>query len=192
MVGGLYGATPTNTVFYTTVDPDSGAVSGWRTGAAYPETVARLAAISYKAGGRDYLLVVSGGPYDRTGIRNPNCWYTEVGVDTDGDGVPDYRDNCPLLANPVQADTDDDGVGDACDICPNNLPGDQVDPDGCQRADCDEDSDVDLEDFRSMQICFDPGQTATQECDACFDMNDDDYVDLDDYPGFSDSLTGPR
>ncbi|UCG15988.1 MAG: thrombospondin type 3 repeat-containing protein, partial [Phycisphaerales bacterium] len=192
MVGGLYGASPTNTVFYTTVDPSSGAVSGWRTGDPYPETVARLAAISYKAAGRDYLLVVSGGPYDRTGIRNPNCWYTEVAVDTDGDGVPDYRDNCPLLANPVQADTDDDGVGDACDVCPDNLPGDLVDPDGCHRADWDEDSDVDMDDFRWMQICFDPGQTATQECDECFDLNDDDYVDVDDYPGFVNSFTGPR
>jgi formylglycine-generating enzyme required for sulfatase activity len=34
--------------------------------------------------------------------------------DSDGDGVPDALDNCPL-ANPIQADTDGDGIGDACD-----------------------------------------------------------------------------
>jgi cysteine-rich repeat protein len=45
--------------------------------------------------------------------------------DVDGDGVPDSRDNCRIVFNPirpmdngVQADTDKDGVGDACDPCP--------------------------------------------------------------------------
>ncbi|WP_407738608.1 lamin tail domain-containing protein [Hyalangium sp.] len=45
--------------------------------------------------------------------------------DKDGDGVPDAKDNCPLVFNPIrpmdngaQADSDKDGVGDACDPCP--------------------------------------------------------------------------
>lgn len=37
------------------------------------------------------------------------------GGDSDGDGICDAQDNCPLVANPDQADSDHDGVGDACD-----------------------------------------------------------------------------
>jgi hypothetical protein len=38
--------------------------------------------------------------------------------DGDGDGIPDSTDNCPAVANPLQADTDGDKIGDACDNCP--------------------------------------------------------------------------
>lgn len=37
-----------------------------------------------------------------------------ISPDADGDGVPNLKDNCPLLANPDQLDTNHDGVGDAC------------------------------------------------------------------------------
>ncbi|RME50391.1 MAG: hypothetical protein D6795_10185, partial [Deltaproteobacteria bacterium] len=42
-------------------------------------------------------------------------------TDTDGDGVCDDADNCPLAANASQADIDFDGVGDACESAPANL-----------------------------------------------------------------------
>ena len=49
-----------------------------------------------------------------------------MGNDSDGDGIPDSEDNCPLMFNPVrpmdtdrkQADFDKDGYGDICDAYP--------------------------------------------------------------------------
>jgi hypothetical protein len=41
--------------------------------------------------------------------------------DSDGDGVPDYVDNCPYVYNSGQADADGDGVGDACDCAPGDA-----------------------------------------------------------------------
>jgi large repetitive protein len=38
--------------------------------------------------------------------------------DTDGDKIPNDKDNCPGVKNPDQADADNDGKGDACDPCP--------------------------------------------------------------------------
>jgi hypothetical protein len=41
-------------------------------------------------------------------------------ADTDGDGVPDSRDNCTQVANANQLDSDGDGYGNACDADLNN------------------------------------------------------------------------
>jgi hypothetical protein len=43
-------------------------------------------------------------------------YYIEVAPDTDGDGVPDWRDNCPAIANYGQADFDGDGIGNVCEL----------------------------------------------------------------------------
>jgi len=37
-------------------------------------------------------------------------------ADPNGDGVPDWRDNCPPIANPGQEDADGDGIGNVCEL----------------------------------------------------------------------------
>jgi hypothetical protein len=191
MLCGLTGSTPTNTVYYTTVDPDTGAVSGWRTGPVYPATVSRGSAISYEVGGKHYLLGVGGGPYSGTaGNRETRCWYTQIEQDTDGDGVGDSVDNCPTVFNPNQEDEDGDGVGDACDDCLGTPLGIPVLPNGCIAGDCNLDSAVDLLDFAGFQTCFDPSGPASGACE-CYDINTDGVVDLTDYVSLEAVITGP-
>jgi hypothetical protein len=43
-------------------------------------------------------------------------------IDTDGDGVMDFIDNCPYNWNPSQCDGDGDGVGRACDTSGDTCP----------------------------------------------------------------------
>jgi hypothetical protein len=85
-------------------------------------------------------------------------------VDTDGDGIPDSKDNCPKVANPDQKDTDGDGVGDACDNCPLTYNPDQKDSNGngigdaCEPppppppkvCDVDKDGDIDVKDLAAI------------------------------------------
>jgi hypothetical protein len=52
-----------------------------------------------------------------------------VPADSDGDFIPDIKDNCPLVFNFEQTDQDGDGVGDACDNCPAVANYDQADAD---------------------------------------------------------------
>jgi len=42
-------------------------------------------------------------------------------ADSDGDLIPDHRDNCRFAYNPNQADRDGDHVGDACQPCPQGA-----------------------------------------------------------------------
>jgi prepilin-type processing-associated H-X9-DG protein len=63
-----------------------------------------------------YLMNIDGSNHirltDNAELDSNPSW---GGADTDGDGVGDLVDNCPLTANPDQSDIDGDGIGDACD-----------------------------------------------------------------------------
>ena len=69
--------------------------------------------------------------------------------DTDGDGICDANDNCPIFPNPNQADSDGDGVGDDCDSCANQQ--------ACSQPCPAENSCID--DFEC-----DPGETCGASC----------------------------
>lgn len=103
-------------------------------------------------------------------------------VDSDGDGVPDGKDNCPAVANPEQDDPDSDGVGSACDNCPGEANPGQSDPD-CNgvgsECDCPGDADgdgrVDAEDITTILVAW-------GTCGGCCpaDRNLDGLVDAED------------
>lgn len=74
-------------------------------------------------------VAVSSPTIDVTTTNNTAAWVARVAQDGDGDGVPDFMDNCPTTPNPAQSDSDGDGVGDACDNCPQQSNPGQEDAD---------------------------------------------------------------
>lgn len=56
--------------------------------------------------------------------------FTITNADSDGDGVNDGADNCPVAVNADQLDTDSDGTGDACDT-DDDDDGTDDGPDNC-------------------------------------------------------------
>ncbi|NQY05922.1 MAG: thrombospondin type 3 repeat-containing protein, partial [Flavobacteriaceae bacterium] len=87
---------------------------------------------------------------------------TRIVQDSDSDGIYDYIDNCPLVANPDQSDNNNNGVGDLCD-------------------DWDNDGVIDIDD--NCPYAFNPGQEDMDNNgigDACQDSDNDDVIDIDD------------
>lgn len=75
--------------------------------------------------------------YEVTGERSVNstfAWALQP-ADTDGDGVKDFEDNCPNVANPGEEDSNGDGIRDACGaapiaVCNGPLNAEADNPDG--------------------------------------------------------------
>ena len=136
------------------------------------------------AGASRFVGTVDMGPYEMDTLTN-----------SDGDALPDYQDNCPLIANTDQVDSDEDGVGDVCDACADTPTGAAVDETGCalQPGDFDGDRDVDMEDFAHLQVCL-SGFDVAQVDPLCQDANlDGDVfgdVDTDDVDVFLQCVTG--
>jgi hypothetical protein len=86
--------------------------------------------------------------------------------DTDGDGITDNVDNCPLIKNLDQVDSDHDGYGTACD------------------ADYDNDGSVTTSDFSTYLACYQgaPPPEGTNCADA--DHNGDGDVTTADFGVF--------
>lgn len=79
-------------------------------GAAKDDELAVLGAGDLNDDGLPDLLLGGGGVAPGS---TGSLWIVSE-YDTDGDGVPQLRDNCPLVPNANQADSDGDGRGDAC------------------------------------------------------------------------------
>ena len=123
-----------------------------------------------------------------------------ISCDIDGDGIFNWKDNCPFRANSGQADRDDDGVGNKCDNCPDIPNADQLDDDGdgvgndcdiCPEGDDNIDFDEDgvPDDCDNCPLVKNPLQQDTDEdgvgdfCDACpngMDTDGDGICDEDD------------
>ncbi|MDJ0866544.1 MAG: thrombospondin type 3 repeat-containing protein [Myxococcota bacterium] len=92
--------------------------------------------------------------------------------DSDGDGVPDFRDNCLALANPDQRDANRDGYGNACD------------------ADYDDDGLVGIADFNRLRSRF--GSTdADPGFDPEVDVDGDGAVGIVDFNRLRGSFGEP-
>jgi hypothetical protein len=83
--------------------------------------------------------------------------------DSDGDGLQDYRDNCPNAANVNQADLNANGIGDVCDPDDDSDSVPDVD-DNCPRV------------ANSNQLDLDSDGVG-DTCDACPDTDTRFQVD---------------
>ncbi|NNL65688.1 MAG: hypothetical protein HKP30_05555 [Myxococcales bacterium] len=95
--------------------------------------------------------------------------YATGQTDLDGDGVPDYADNCATLPNGpddsthgLQVDSDGDGFGDPCD------------------CDLDNDADCDLDDYDLLVAAILDGSVSS----STVDLNADGVIDLADFDLF--------
>ena len=102
-------------------DPNNGTALVWSLTTAPPGmNISATGVISWTpgqstAGSYPVTVRVADGGEDGAGPATTSFTLTVTLQDGDGDGIADYADNCPAVANADQTDSDGDGIGDPCD-----------------------------------------------------------------------------
>ena len=118
--------------------------------------------------------------------------------DSDGDGVHDFIDNCPVVYNPGQENSDGDSYGNACDNCPTVTNADQLNSDAdsygdacdnCPNVDNEEQTNSDTDNLGdacdNCRLVDNPDQTNSDAdsygdaCDNCPNTDNEDQADGD-------------
>ena len=154
-----------------------------------------------------YSIVVQSTDGIATYSKTFTISVVDVDEDTDGDGIANNKDNCPMIANNNQLDTDGDGLGDVCDSdddgdgvedyldnCPLTYNIYQIDTDGDGIDDsCDLDADDDT--YLDAQDAFPLDATEWLDTDGDqigdntdTDDDNDNYLDTDEIACQSDPL----
>ena len=149
-------------LYHTIALRGNGGVRCWgQTHYGQCNTPADLGSCSSVAGGGIHTIAIVGPPP----------------IDTDGDGWPESIDNCPAIANPLQADCNNNGVGDVCEIAAGapDFNQDAI-PDTCQSCTEDilADGVIDGADLGAMLSYWGPRTSAPFS--VASDLNNDGII----------------
>ncbi len=99
-------------------------------------------------------------------------------LDTDGDGIADEVDNCPLVPNKDQIDSDGDGVGDACE---SDFDGDGIidSLDNCPEIENPGQEDADNDGIGDACEADTDGDGVIDDIDNCPEIANPDQKDSD-------------